>query len=240
MPGGPGVRWDGGVDVGDEVTLHYDSLLAKLIVHAPDRRQAITRMRRALDELAVLGVATNQGFHRRLMADPAFREGEIDIQFLDRRPDLLQPAPGPDDVRRLAVAAALAEDQARDSRRARRRGRRAARPVRRGVAAQRAARRAAVTAARILRLAAGGDGVGKLEDGRTVFVPRTAPGDLVELGAVRAHKRFARARIGRLLEASAGADRAALSPLRARRLRRLPVAAPPARGAARGTSRVRG
>jgi 23S rRNA (uracil1939-C5)-methyltransferase len=55
---------------------------------------------------------------------------------------------------------------------------------------------------RILRLAAGGDGVGKLEDGRTVFVPRTAPGDLVELTGLRSHKRFARARLGRLLEAS--------------------------------------
>lgn len=55
---------------------------------------------------------------------------------------------------------------------------------------------------RILRLAAGGDGVGRLDDGRTVFVPRTAPGDLVEPAALRAHKRFARARLGRLLEAS--------------------------------------
>jgi 23S rRNA (uracil1939-C5)-methyltransferase len=60
-----------------------------------------------------------------------------------------------------------------------------------------------VTATRILRLAAGGDGIGKLEDGRTVFVPRTAPGDLVELGSVREHKRFARARVGRVVEASA-------------------------------------
>ena len=55
VPGGPGVRWDAGVEVGDEVTLHYDSMLAKLIVWAPDRAQAIARMRRALDELAVLG-----------------------------------------------------------------------------------------------------------------------------------------------------------------------------------------
>jgi 23S rRNA (uracil1939-C5)-methyltransferase len=59
-----------------------------------------------------------------------------------------------------------------------------------------------VTAIRILRLAAGGDGVGRLDDGRTVFVPRTAPGDLVEPVALRAHKRFARARLGRLLETS--------------------------------------
>jgi 23S rRNA (uracil1939-C5)-methyltransferase len=53
---------------------------------------------------------------------------------------------------------------------------------------------------RILRLAAGGDGIGKLPDGRTVFVPRSAPGDLVELNDVREHRRFARARISRLLE----------------------------------------
>ncbi len=117
IPGGPGVRWDGGVDVGDEVTLYYDSMLAKLIVWAPDRPQAIRRMRRALEELAVLGVATNQGFHRRLLADPAFEAGDIDIQFLDRRPDLVQPAPSEDEVVRLVVAAALAEDQARGARR---------------------------------------------------------------------------------------------------------------------------
>jgi 23S rRNA (uracil1939-C5)-methyltransferase len=53
---------------------------------------------------------------------------------------------------------------------------------------------------RVLRLATGGDGVGKLDDGRTVFVPRTAPGDLVELTQVRESRRFARARIGTLLE----------------------------------------
>ena len=60
-----------------------------------------------------------------------------------------------------------------------------------------------MTAVRILRLAAGGDGVGRLPDGKTVFVPRTAPGDLVELSGLREHKRFARARAGRLLEPSA-------------------------------------
>ena len=54
-PSGPGVRWDSGVEVGDEVTLHYDSMLAKLIVWAPDRGQAIERMTRALDELVLAG-----------------------------------------------------------------------------------------------------------------------------------------------------------------------------------------
>ncbi len=59
-----------------------------------------------------------------------------------------------------------------------------------------------MTAVRILRLAAGGDGVGKLADGKTVFVPRTAPGDLVALAGLREHKRFARALPDRLIETS--------------------------------------
>jgi 23S rRNA (uracil1939-C5)-methyltransferase len=65
-----------------------------------------------------------------------------------------------------------------------------------------AERRPQVTSVRILRLAAGGDGVGRLPDGKTVFVPRTAPGDLVEVTELREHKRFARARLARLLEPS--------------------------------------
>jgi acetyl-CoA carboxylase biotin carboxylase subunit len=117
VPGGPGVRWDAGVEAGDEVTLFYDSLLAKLIVWAPDRSQAIDRMARALDELVVEGVGTNQGFHRRLMADADFRAGEIDIQFLERRPELTRPALTPDQAIAIAVAAALAEDEARALRR---------------------------------------------------------------------------------------------------------------------------
>ncbi len=117
LPGGPGVRWDGGVESGDEVTLYYDSLLAKLIVWAPDRTQAMDRMARALDELVIEGVATNQAFHRRLMADVEFREGDIDIQFLERRPELAAPSAEPEQAIALAVAAALAEDDARARRR---------------------------------------------------------------------------------------------------------------------------
>jgi acetyl/propionyl-CoA carboxylase alpha subunit len=91
-------------------------MLAKLIVWAPDRAQAIARMERALDELVLVGVSTNQGFHARLMRDEAFRCGEIDIQFLDRRPELMQAEPEHVDLS-VAVAAALAEDAARRSRR---------------------------------------------------------------------------------------------------------------------------
>ena len=117
VPGGPGVRWDGGVEAGDEVTLFYDSLLGKLIVWASDRAAALSRMARALDELVVEGVATNHGFHRRLMADAEFRAGEIDIQFLDRRADLLAQSLTEEQAVALAIAAALAEDDARAVRR---------------------------------------------------------------------------------------------------------------------------
>jgi acetyl/propionyl-CoA carboxylase alpha subunit len=116
-PAGPGIRWDSGVETGDEVTLYYDSMLAKLIVWAPDRSQALTRMSHALEELVVTGVATNQAFHRRLMADAAFQRGEIDIQFLERRPDLLRPISSPEGIHDLAIAAALAEHEMREGRR---------------------------------------------------------------------------------------------------------------------------
>ena len=112
-PAGPGIRWDSGVETGDEVTLYYDSMLAKLIVHGADREDAIVRMERALRELVVVGVATNQSFHLRLLADPDFRAGRIDIQFLERHPELAVAAPTDAIVRRLAVAAALAEHDRR-------------------------------------------------------------------------------------------------------------------------------
>ena len=115
-PSGPGVRWDSGVETGSAVTLFYDSMLAKLIVWGPDRGAAIQRMRRALDELVLVGVPTTQGFHRRLMDDAEYRAGAVDIQFLDRRRDLVEGRASDLDML-VAVAAALAEDEARQSRR---------------------------------------------------------------------------------------------------------------------------
>ena len=115
-PGGPGVRWDCGVEVGNEVTLYYDSLLAKLIVWAPNRADAIARMGRALDELVIAGVATNQSFHRRLMADESFRQGDFDIQLLERRPELLADTVDDGLATDLAIAIAVAEDEARERR----------------------------------------------------------------------------------------------------------------------------
>jgi acetyl-CoA/propionyl-CoA carboxylase biotin carboxyl carrier protein len=72
VPGGPGVRWDGGLEAGDAVQPAFDSLIAKLIVHAADRDAAIVRARRALRELGVEGVATVAPFARELIDDPAF------------------------------------------------------------------------------------------------------------------------------------------------------------------------
>jgi acetyl-CoA carboxylase biotin carboxylase subunit len=112
-PSGPGVRWESGVEAGSEVTLHYDSMLAKLIVHAPDRSAAIATMQRALAELVIVGVATNVPFQRRLLADPDFIAGAIDIQFLERRPDLLGVPSSEEEVVQLAIATALLEEQRR-------------------------------------------------------------------------------------------------------------------------------
>jgi acetyl/propionyl-CoA carboxylase alpha subunit len=104
------------VETGSEVGLHYDALLAKLIVHGADRMSAIHRMQRALRELLVVGVATNQAFLLRLLADPAFCRGEVDIQFLERREDLFAPLPDAARELRIVVAAALAEDELRQRR----------------------------------------------------------------------------------------------------------------------------
>jgi acetyl-CoA carboxylase biotin carboxylase subunit len=111
VPAGPGVRWDAGIQPGDEIGLHYDSLLAKLIVHAENRAGAIRRMRRAIEELVIVGVATNQGFLRRLLADPDFAQGEVDIGFLERRSDLLGPEPDSDATIASVAAAVLAAHQ---------------------------------------------------------------------------------------------------------------------------------
>lgn len=113
VPTGPGVRWDGGVLQGTEVTLHYDPLLAKLIVHAATREAAISRMARALDELVVSGVETCAPFHRRVMDEADFRRGDISIRYLDEHPELLEENEPESELIAAAVAAALLEDDHR-------------------------------------------------------------------------------------------------------------------------------
>jgi acetyl-CoA carboxylase, biotin carboxylase subunit len=119
-PGGPGVRWDGAVAEGVEVSLYYDPLLGKLIVHAPDRGAALDRMARALAELRIAGVETSTAFHRRVMAEPAFRAGDVTIRYLEEHTDLVAAQPDEDVMRLAALAAALLEDEARSRRGAQR------------------------------------------------------------------------------------------------------------------------
>ncbi len=119
LPSGPGVRWDGGIDTGSEITLFYDPMLAKLIVHAPSREQAIARMHRALMELTIEGVDTSRDFHLRMMENEDFRRGSFDIQWLEQHLDqLLASRPAPDTVTRAAIAAALLAERDRAGRRA--------------------------------------------------------------------------------------------------------------------------
>ncbi len=117
VPSGPGVRWDGGVEAGSEVGLHYDPMLAKLIVWGEDRAQAIARMHRALLELTIDGVETSRDFHLRLMEDAEFKSGAFDIQWLERRLDsLVAVSPPLHGVRAAAIAAALLAEEDRVSR----------------------------------------------------------------------------------------------------------------------------
>jgi acetyl-CoA carboxylase biotin carboxylase subunit len=86
-PGGPGVRVDSHCFEGYRMPPDYDSLLAKVIVHAANRDQARRRMRRALDEMVIEGIATTIPFHRAVMEDPEFASGEVTTDYLERRLD---------------------------------------------------------------------------------------------------------------------------------------------------------
>ncbi len=117
VPTGPGVRWDAGIETGSEIGLFYDSLLGKLIAWGENRERAIRRMRRALDELIIVGVPTSQPFHRRVMGEESFTSGEYDIGYLERvGEELLEPGISGEELQPIAVAAALAEDEARAAR----------------------------------------------------------------------------------------------------------------------------
>jgi acetyl-CoA carboxylase biotin carboxylase subunit len=83
-PGGAGVRVDSGVYGGWRVPANYDSLIAKLIVHAPTRQEAIVRMRRALDEFIVGGIRTNINLHKKLLVDDEVIAGEMTTRTIER------------------------------------------------------------------------------------------------------------------------------------------------------------
>ncbi len=83
-PGGLGVRVDSALYAGYFVPPYYDSMVAKLIVHAPTRTDAINRLRRALDEFAVVGIRTTIPLHQRIVDDPTFQAGDYTIHWLER------------------------------------------------------------------------------------------------------------------------------------------------------------
>lgn len=84
-PGGPGVRLDSAAYPGWRVPPHYDSLLAKLVAWGQDREEAVRRMQRALGEFVIEGVKTTIPFHRQVLVNPLFRQGEISTHFIERR-----------------------------------------------------------------------------------------------------------------------------------------------------------
>jgi len=83
-PGGLGVRVDSGLYAGYRVPPHYDSLVAKLIVHGTSRNECLMRLRRALEEFVITGIETTISLHARLVEDPDFINGDYDIHWLER------------------------------------------------------------------------------------------------------------------------------------------------------------
>ena len=107
-PGQIGVRVDTGFEAGSEVTQYYDSLLAKLIVHAENRERAIAKLTAALEDFHVLGVKTNIGFAMAIAQQPDFLKGEFDTGFIDRH--LHEWSPGDETARELADLCLAAAD----------------------------------------------------------------------------------------------------------------------------------
>jgi acetyl/propionyl-CoA carboxylase alpha subunit len=106
MASGPGVRVDTAIEAGDRIPADYDNLIAKLMVHAPDRDAAIDRLQRALGETEIGGVQTTLPFHRAVAASAAFRSGELSTGWVDVNWD--GPATRADAARRALLAAGLA------------------------------------------------------------------------------------------------------------------------------------
>jgi len=116
VPGGPGVRDDSGIYEGFTIPMEYDPLLSKLVVWGEDRRRALARMVRALQEYRLTGVRTNIRYLERIVRHPDFVKGEYDTHFIARHQDaLLRPEGDGPDVPTLAAAAVLAwlEDEKR-------------------------------------------------------------------------------------------------------------------------------
>jgi acetyl-CoA carboxylase biotin carboxylase subunit len=92
IPQGPGVRDDGGVYQGSEVSIYYDPMISKFAVYGRDRSEAIDRMRRALAEYEIDGIKTTLPFFRQVLKDPEFIAGDLDTGFIGRFMERKAPA----------------------------------------------------------------------------------------------------------------------------------------------------
>ncbi len=99
------VRIDSGVRAGDEISRHYDPMIAKLVVWGEDRAEALRQMRQALAECQVVGVATNVAFLQRVVAHDAFASGHVDTGLIERYREALLPVAGPPSAHALVLAA---------------------------------------------------------------------------------------------------------------------------------------
>lgn len=110
QPAGPGVRVDAGVVIGSEVSVHYDPMIAKLVVWGADRDEAIERSLRALSEYRIAGVSSTIGFARAAISSAPFRAGELSTSFLpDHFPDNNFDEYDPERSEIAAIAAAVTE-----------------------------------------------------------------------------------------------------------------------------------
>ncbi|RKX24578.1 MAG: acetyl-CoA carboxylase biotin carboxylase subunit, partial [Candidatus Zixiibacteriota bacterium] len=103
-PAGPGIRVDSGIMAGMEIPIDYDPIMAKLIVHAPDRETAITKMIKALHSYKILGVKTSMRFMVDALAHPEFAAGNTYTSFIENH--MSERETGQDECKELAVAVA--------------------------------------------------------------------------------------------------------------------------------------
>ncbi|MGQ9888367.1 MAG: acetyl/propionyl/methylcrotonyl-CoA carboxylase subunit alpha [Aggregatilineales bacterium] len=106
-----GVRVESGVRTGDEVTIHYDPMIAKIVAYGEHREGAIRRLDRALAELQLLGLRSNISFLRRVINHPDHIAGNISTTFIDERPDLLAEDPQPPLTALIAAALGVQSGQ---------------------------------------------------------------------------------------------------------------------------------
>jgi len=111
-PAGPGLRLDAGVRAGSEISIYYDSMLAKLIAFGSDRDAALARLASGLRSFEIGGVQTNIGLLAKIFAEPDFRAGKTTTAYLGEHAELARPPAVTDDIVALAIAALLEDGRA--------------------------------------------------------------------------------------------------------------------------------